>query len=563
MSELSELTPQEKKANRKKDIIKDIAIAFLAIMLLLTFFSNTIMNYSLPQVATQEITNGKISPQIRGTGTVEASDPYSVKVTETRVVKSVAVSENTHVEKGDVIYYLEDQESTELTEAQTKLDELELAYQQALFAGDVDNETITSIRNGDSPTMDQYQAMLNAATERYEAAQDADNAAQAVIDNLTAQQSIDDAENAYNQATPEYGSAQATYDLTIVSASLETISTSISTLESDLSEAETNLANSTKGTSAYKKYKKQIKTLESQIASAEAEKSSLESQENSLNEIINTATKDQAQISTYTGQLDNVYSQKLAEANLAKERTALELTNASNDKDDILKTINAELSLVNQRDEIEKQQEVVDKLIEDSTGATITAPVTGTITSLACTAGESTSSEEAVAVIQVDGKAMTTSFSVTNEQAAKLKVGAIAQPQDAWYYTDFKATLKSISADSSEPNSKKVLKFEIDSTEVTNGQTISLVIGESSVDYDLVVPNGAIREDTNGKFILIIRSKSSPLSTRYIATRVDVEVLASDDTNSAISGSLEGYEYVITTSSSPIEAGQQVRLANS
>ncbi|MCR5100535.1 MAG: biotin/lipoyl-binding protein [Butyrivibrio sp.] len=563
MSELSELTPQEKKANRKKDIIKDIAIAFLAIMLLLTFFSNTIMNYSLPQVATQEITNGKISPQIRGTGTVEASDPYSVKVTETRVVKSVAVSENTHVEKGDVIYYLEDQESTELTEAQTKLDELELAYQQALFAGDVDNETITSIRNGDSPTMDQYQAMLNAATERYEAAQDADNAAQAVIDNLTAQQSIDDAENAYNQATPEYGSAQATYDLTIVSASLETISTSISTLESDLSEAETNLANSTKGTSAYKKYKKQIKTLESQIASAEAEKSSLESQENSLNEIINTATKDQAQISTYTGQLDNVYSQKLAEANLAKERTALELTNASNDKDDILKTINAELSLVNQRDEIEKQQEVVDKLIEDSTGATITAPVTGTITSLACTAGESTSSEEAVAVIQVDGKAMTTSFSVTNEQAAKLKVGAIAQPQDAWYYTDFKATLKSISADSSEPNSKKVLKFEIESTEVTNGQTISLVIGESSVDYDLVVPNGAIREDTNGKFILIIRSKSSPLSTRYIATRVDVEVLASDDTNSAISGSLEGYEYVITTSSSPIEAGQQVRLANS
>jgi hypothetical protein len=41
-----------------------------------------------------------------------------------------------------------------------------------------------------------------------------------------------------------------------------------------------------------------------------------------------------------------------------------------------------------------------------------------------------------------------------------------------------------------------------------------------------------------------------------------VEVLASDDTTSAISGSLEGYEYVITTTTSPITAGQQVRLAN-
>ena len=41
---------------------------------------------------------------------------------------------------------------------------------------------------------------------------------------------------------------------------------------------------------------------------------------------------------------------------------------------------------------------------------------------------------------------------------------------------------------------------------------------------------------------------------------VDVEVLASDDTNSAVSGSISG-EYVITTSSTPISAGMQVRLS--
>ena len=77
----------------------------------------------------------------------------------------------------------------------------------------------------------------------------------------------------------------------------------------------------------------------------------------------------------------------------------------------------------------------------------------------------------------------------------------------------------------------------------------------------MIVPNSAVREDKNGKFILIVESRNSPLGNRYIATRVDVEVLATDDLNTAISAALYGYEYVITTATKPVEAGKQVRLA--
>ena len=41
-----------------------------------------------------------------------------------------------------------------------------------------------------------------------------------------------------------------------------------------------------------------------------------------------------------------------------------------------------------------------------------------------------------------------------------------------------------------------------------------------------------------------------------------MEVIASDDTYSAISAPLEGYEYVITTTTKPVEENQQVRLAD-
>ena len=74
------------------------------------------------------------------------------------------------------------------------------------------------------------------------------------------------------------------------------------------------------------------------------------------------------------------------------------------------------------------------------------------------------------------------------------------------------------------------------------------------------MPNSAVRSDSNGSFVLAVVVKSSPLGNRYTATRVDVKVLASDDTMSAVSGLSQG-DFVITTSTKPIEAGTLVRLA--
>ena len=50
------------KAGKRRDWVKNAAIVFLTIMLILTFFSNTIMNYSLPEVAIQYIQSGTSQP---------------------------------------------------------------------------------------------------------------------------------------------------------------------------------------------------------------------------------------------------------------------------------------------------------------------------------------------------------------------------------------------------------------------------------------------------------------------------------------------------------------------
>ena len=67
----------EEKNIKRKEWVKTVAIIFLSIMLVLTFFSNTIMNYSLPEVATEYVQSDSITTQVRGTGMVEAGDPYN------------------------------------------------------------------------------------------------------------------------------------------------------------------------------------------------------------------------------------------------------------------------------------------------------------------------------------------------------------------------------------------------------------------------------------------------------------------------------------------------------
>ena len=109
------------------------------------------------------------------------------------------------------------------------------------------------------------------------------------------------------------------------------------------------------------------------------------------------------------------------------------------------------------------------------------------------------------------------------------------------------------------PAEKKLLSFKLEG-DVTSGAQISIAIGERGGSYDTIVPNSAVRTDNNGSFVLAFVAKSSPLGNRYVAQRIDVKVLAKDDVNSAVSGGLTTSEFVITTSSKPIEPGMLVRM---
>ena len=115
----------EENSVKKRGWVKNAAIIFLSVMLVLTFFSRTIMNHSLPEVATASVTSGSINARIRGTGSVTAGDSYEVVVNQTRKVETVYVKVGDKVETGDVLFVLSDADSSELKEAQELLDRMQ------------------------------------------------------------------------------------------------------------------------------------------------------------------------------------------------------------------------------------------------------------------------------------------------------------------------------------------------------------------------------------------------------------------------------------------------------
>ena len=569
----------ENGGKKRREWVKNAAIIFLSVMLVLTFFSNTFMNYSLPEVAAQYVQSGTITAKIRGTGTVESGDPYNVKINETRTISSVLVKTGDKVEKGDPLLLLEDKESKELTDAQAALDKAMLDFELALLSGDISNTAYTNVQSGQIASIGTYQSRIVAAEAEIDKWQkQVDEATTAINQLKTAQVNVEaggapdtsseqakvaEAQAALNNdwvkiakdKISEWQAAKATCDATIAKYE-EGILSSVSGNEgysNQVPEDEYNVAKTNSTT-----YQQLIKEKQEQINADPAAVTAYNNKVNALAEANKKLTEKQNSKTNATSSL-TVQTQNWQ--NELDSRNA-KLKAAQDFKTQLLKDISTELNLDYQLDSLKKQRDDIAKLQENAVGASIEAPISGTITSVTVKAGDEAQPDTALVTMQPEGKGFTMSFSVTNDQAKRLSVGDKADLVNSWRYSDMDITLASIKPDTTDPGQKKLLTFDITGDEVTPGQSLNVSVGQKSANYDLIVPNSAIREDSNGKFILIVESKSSPLGNRYVATRVDVEVLASDDTQSAVSGALYGYEFVITTSTQPVEAGKLVRLAN-
>lgn len=569
----------------RKDKIKNITIIFLLVMLILTFFSNTIMNYSLVEVSTQQVTSGQITSKVRGSGSVEASESYSVTIEETRKIATVNVKKDAEVATGDLLFTLEDTDSDELDAAKKSLNEAQAAYESAVLTAGITVAERQSIEAGKGSSLTQKQNEIAAANQRVKDAQAAVDAAQASVDkikaqidavsnstadttaeekavldaekkNSEAQDSLTSAESAYTPVKSAYDTALSEYNDAVIAFNAAKATYEKDT--SDLNNKKAMDAAEIAMKSANEKLKNCKGNLDKVQGPYDSAKSAATDSKNALsNANYNLSVKKLT--GTNTAEANNLQAQlNTATAALTDANTAL--TSATNDQKKVTDKISGEVTIASAYKTMTDLQEEVAKLQAKSIGTEITSPISGTVTDISVTAGTTVNANDVMMTIQPENKAYVLQFSVTENQAKKVRVGDTAEVLNNWYGNDVSAVVSAIRKDP-QNRSNSIIICEMKG-DVSVGDSYTLSIGEQSSNYDTIVPTSAIREDSNGKFILIIESKSTPLGNRYYARRVDVDVITSDDTKSAVTGALEGYEYVITTTTKPIKENEQVRLAS-
>ena len=221
------------------------------------------------------------------------------------------------------------------------------------------------------------------------------------------------------------------------------------------------------------------------------------------------------------------------------------------------------LELQRKKKDVDRAAADLAKMRQKYAATEVRSSVNGIVENTNVYAGRKAEAGASLIDISLEEKGYRLTITASRDQAAKLRVGMAAEVTGyIGYGNQINVTLDAIKNDTANRGSnQKILEFLV-TGDVTNGQSLSVAVGDKNASYDNTVPNTAIREDSNGKYILIVEAKQTPISTRYKAKRVDVTVLASDDTRSAISGDFDSYAYVIATSSKPINDGEQVKLVD-
>lgn len=624
----------EKQTVKRREWVKNAIIIFLVIMLVLTFFSNTIMNRSLPEVAAQYVQPGSINAKIRGSGTISANETYDVTLSQTRKVRSVMVRVGDMVNVGDVLLTLEPMDSEELKQAEETLADMELNYQKSLIEASngsaSENHEVRRLQEKYDEALATYRlystvdpSVLLLQLEKAEMElQRLEQEKTSISSDLASAQENKEYLDAKAQVTKyqsEYDTALAEYEEYFHQQS------EIEQLRSDIAYKESLLTNKEQ---LYKDYntfldivskddsielcavnidyfmqripdgsfendkrlyavrlqeaynliapivalQKQVpdtvkqyelqQNMDYALAQMTQAQSNLALAQNTISSHENLIEGIKSNLDVITRQINE---QTAVVANLTKASAAAETLKAAEQAlEDKLFEVElgdaATLDMQHAKDAIEIQKQLIEALSSEADGQEIKANVAGVVSTIHTTAGNTAGADTPVISITVADRGYTIQIPVTIEQARQVSIGDTAEVTNYWN-GNINATLENIINDPKNPSTGRILMFRLNGDSVEAGTNLTLSIGQRSANYDALIPNSAVRSDSNGTFVLVVTAKSSPLGNRYVAVRADIQVLASDDTTSAVSGLANG-DYVITTASAPIEAGNQVRLVD-
>ena len=563
--------------NRRKTIIR-IMVAFVAGLALLTFFSNTIMNATIPKVMGEYATRGNLAYTNTATGTIKVENETKLTGVEGREIEKVLVTNYDSVQAGDVIATLKPGENSEdLKTLQDKLTQLLRDKEYAERSPSTSDLTVYET------AVDTAQDTLTAAQEGLTAAQNK----QATIDAADATILDQSAQLATYQSALDY----ATGEKADIEDQIKDIDDAVKLLSDQLliytsygyaitteedtgyyrftaSNGETESTPVTTDPTTWTDEEK-IRDLCYQINQYIDAKAPLQAD---LDEVNATIAENSSAVASCELNITNAEASKelaealpsVSDAQKAVDSAQTSLTSAQKSLSDA--QVNAGIEYDKAQDAAEDRDKEIAELeveiaeLEEKIGQTeIKATASGYVYNLVLEEGTVMEKNQTIGyIIPETDRECTATFSFPSEVASKLSIGDKMDVTSG--YVD-SCTIINIKPDPDSPRDYKQVKCTIDDPYAFPGESITVRADKSNKDYECVIPSSAVNKDNSGTFVYQIVGSSSPLGDKYTVKRVDVTVEDDDGTYAAISGEkLDKDAMIVVRSEKPLEDGERVRL---
>lgn len=585
-----------KGSARRSRVVKAM-VAFVAVLALLTFFSNTLMNLTIPKVMGAYASRGNLSYSNSARGTITVENQTEVKGLEGRTVDQVKVTNYDTVQAGDTILTLKPIEESE--DLQSKRDRLKQLERDAEYDSRTDNttdftsyydsinmakatlsdaeDTLYAVQNKDAVEEENKQIINEESVKEVSLEATVTEAAKTVED---IQKQIDaiDASIAPLQAQIDVYTALGTPTPTPRPDAPETTEPAATEPETPVPEGAT--ATPTPSPSPAPVYDEdgldptsptyEMEKLMLKIRQYEDQKTALQSQLESAQTRLDEAS---AELAECQGKIKDAQAEIDALKQLPSEAAAHNaVTTARNAVNTAQKALSdaqtaagitedkARDTAEDREEEIAKLKKQIEELEKQAKVTEIKAPVGGYIYNIAVASGDALTAKTFVTyIIPETDRVCSVSFKFGSQAAQSIHVGMDLEITSGFIQG---CTVQSIKPDPDNPRANKIVKCMVAGNDAWPGEEITVNAGRGNDNYKCVVPSSAVSEDNNGHFIYVIVGSSTPLGDKYTVKRVDVSIEATDGAATAIKGEgLDKYDVMIVVrAEKPLEDGQRVRL---
>lgn len=252
---------------------------------------------------------------------------------------------------------------------------------------------------------------------------------------------------------------------------------------------------------------------------------------------------------------DQLTEARVSYNKLGNERAQLELDELGEEDQKAVKQHKLKLEALDL--DVEQARVKVNRLgALRSDGSIIRAPASGVVTALNAQAGRETGSE---ALMQLANTAdgLTLTCKITREEARHVSEGDMAQVTPPGKRNPERAQVESVSE--ADENGSVEAVIALPEEGFTIGMRLTVKFTRKTDSYQTIVPLAALRGDSTGDYVLVLRNKTSVLGDTQVAERVAVSVEDKDNTRAAVQGGILDGDLIITAWDKVVSAGDRVR----